>query len=104
MGEPLERVLCGDNSGYGSEAFSACDPRFHSKGWGKPVFMFRVETSARRFRLRRLFWVLHFVAQRQIGIATWDACSIAREARTIVTRVSKAIPVRNSAPDVGAEK
>ena len=39
MGEPLERVLCGDNSGYGSEAFSACDPRFHSKGVAKSVFI-----------------------------------------------------------------
>jgi len=83
---------------------NACDPRFHSKGWGTPVFMICVETSTRCVRLRRPCWVLHFVAQRQIGIATWDACSIAREARTIVTGVPKAIPGRNSAPDVGAEK
>ena len=83
---------------------NACDPRFHSKGAAKSVFMIRVGTSARCDGLRRLFWVLHFVAQRQIGIATWDACSIAREARTIVTGVPKAIPGGNSAPDVGAEK
>ena len=53
--------------------------------------MFRVEAYASCDGLRRLFWVLDFVAQRQIGIATWDACSIAREARTIVTGVPKAI-------------
>ena len=41
--------------------------------------MFRVETYASCDGLRRLFWVLDFVAQRQIGIATWDACSIAAE-------------------------
>ena len=33
---------------------NACDPRFHSKGWGTPVFMIRVERSTRCVRLRRL--------------------------------------------------
>ena len=39
---------------------NACDPHFHSKGWGTPVFMIRVKRYARRVRLRRLSFKLGF--------------------------------------------
>ena len=101
MGEPLERVLCGDNSGYGSEAFCACDPRFILRGGKNRASCFGWDAcTAFGFAVSLGFAFRRAKTNRDRDLGRLFDSPM----RTIVTGVPKAIPVKNSAPDVGAEK